>query len=91
MFELTKTNSFKRDIEKYKYDPRAIERLTEISRYLLSREILPVSYQDHALKWDFSWYRECHILPNILLIYKINEQKECITFSYIWSHSDIFW
>lgn len=51
---------------------------------------LPQSYKNHALQWKWKWMLECHLLPDILLIYKINNEKLELYMIEIWSHSDLF-
>lgn len=48
----------------------------------------PYTYRDHALIGNYNGYRECHILPNLLLIYK--KAGNLIVFERLGSHSDLF-
>jgi mRNA interferase YafQ len=51
---------------------------------------LPASFKDHALKWDRLWERECHLFPDILLIYRIYQDKLELLMIDIGSHSSLF-
>lgn len=53
-------------------------------------EKLPIKYKDHALKWEYIWARECHIKPDLLLIYKIENWELELLLLRMWSHSDLF-
>ena len=57
---------------------------------LADGEKLPQKYSDHALKGIFSGYRECHIEPDWLLIYKISEDVLVLSLYRTGSHSDLF-
>ena len=55
---------------------------------LVSGLTLPPSNKDHALKGDYIGHRECHISPDWLLIYRIDEPY--IVFVRTGTHSDLF-
>ncbi|MFH1412711.1 MAG: type II toxin-antitoxin system YafQ family toxin [bacterium] len=58
--------------------------------FLARGEKLDLKYHDHELKGDLLGYRECHIQPDILLIYKKENEIMLIVFVKIGSHSDLF-
>jgi mRNA interferase YafQ len=43
-----------------------------------------------SLKWEYIWYRECHIRPDLLLIYRIYNDKLILSLLRVWSHSELF-
>lgn len=49
---------------------------------------LPIQYKDHFLKGDYLGRRECHIMPDWLLIYEIYEEE--LYLERTGSHSDLF-
>ena len=57
---------------------------------LLEEQILPERYKDHALLGNYTGFRECHILPDWLLIYSINKSELILTASRTGTHSDLF-
>ena len=58
---------------------------------MLANEIpLPEMYCDHWLKGNYKGYKECHIQPDWLLIYKIEEDILTLTLAYTGTHSDLF-
>ncbi len=74
-YKLYLTNSFKRDykkIVKRGYDIKLMETVVDI---LLTGESLPEKNKDHALSGNWKGYRECHILPDWLLVYEIIEDR----------------
>jgi mRNA interferase YafQ len=52
--------------------------------------MLKISFTHQYLKGDFAGYRECHIRPNWLLIYKINKQILTLVLTRTGTHSDLF-
>ena len=56
----------------------------------LSSEKLDERFRDHALSGKWSKYRECHIQPDWLLVYHINENILVLTLSRTGTHSDLF-
>jgi len=51
---------------------------------------LPVQFQDHALQGSFTEYRECHLGPNLLLLYERDEVLKIITIANIGTHPELF-
>ncbi len=90
----------KRDIVwtgKFKKDYRqAIKRYLDISlldniiRALSRGEILPAKNKDHALTGEWAGYRECHVQPDWLLVYCIEDDVLVLTLTRTGTHSDIF-
>ena len=84
------TTQFKKD---YKLAIRRgldIKLLDEIIRKLAMGEKLPERYRDHELTGTWKNYRECHIQPDWLLIYHINQNVLVLTLSRSGTHSDLF-
>ena len=51
---------------------------------------LPEKNRDHALSDNWTGHRECHVLPDWLLIYRIDDNVLVLTLSRTGSHSDLF-
>lgn len=82
------TTRFKKDlktVEKRNFD---IELMKDIIRKLCDEEPLPEKNKDHNLYGIWSGCRECHILPDWLLIYQIG--NGIIVFERTGTHSDLF-
>lgn len=67
-----------------------MKKLEETIRILSSGEILPERYLDHPLSGNYKGYRECHIEPDWLLIYKIDNNTLTLVLSVTGTHSDLF-
>ena len=82
------TNRFKKDLKlmvRRGHDP---ERIKRVIRDLIKEKILDQKYRDHVLTGNFKSRRECHIEPDWLLIYRIDESR--IIFERTGTHSDLF-
>lgn len=93
MYELAFTKSFKKSIKRLlqSRDNKVIEeRLGVIIETIRQRKILGPKYKDHALQGVFGGYRECHIKPDILLLYETDEKAHLLTLINIGSHSELF-
>jgi mRNA interferase YafQ len=65
-------------------------KLADVVRILADGEMLPREYFDHMLHGKYEGYRECHIEPDWLLIYKITESVLVLSLVRTGSHSRLF-
>jgi len=63
---------FRRDVKLAERRGKDMAKLREIILLLAEGEPLPPRYKDHALGGEWNHYRDCHIEPDWLLIYKID-------------------
>lgn len=84
------TGQFKKDYKLAMKRGLNMELLDDVIRILASGEPLPAKYSDHALTGNWKGYRECHIQPNWLLIYRIENDVLVLTLQRTGSHSDLF-
>ena len=90
MLKIAFTNQYLKDLELMKRRNLPKSELDEVVK-LLSEELpLLPKHKDHALKGNFAGYRECHIRPNWLLMYKIDKQILTLVLVRTGSHSDLF-
>jgi mRNA interferase YafQ len=57
---------------------------------LANGEVLKSKYKDHQLVGNFVDCRECHIKPDLLLIYRVVEEVLELTLVEVGSHSELF-
>ncbi|MGI0483002.1 type II toxin-antitoxin system YafQ family toxin [Geminocystis sp. CENA526] len=81
-------NTFKKDIKRLQKRGKNIEKLKIVIDKLLDNQPLEIKYKDHALTGNWKSYRDCHIEPDWLLIYKITETHLFLVRT--GSHSDLF-
>lgn len=84
------TNRFKKEYALCKKRGLNINKLKDVIRLLSNGEQLEEKYRDHALSGPYEGHRECHIQPDWLLIYKIDNDKLILVLSRTGTHSDIF-
>lgn len=82
------TGQFKRDFKKAESRGKDLRKLEAAITLLLADLPLPQSYKDHMLKGSWRHYRELHIEPDWLLIYKIS--ADVVLFARTGSHADLF-
>jgi len=71
MFEIILSNRFKKDLKLAKKRGCDLEHLNRVIDQLARGEKLDSKYRDHELVGNYSGFRECHIEPDWLLIYRI--------------------
>lgn len=57
---------------------------------LAKGETLPSKYKNHPLKGKLKGFYDCHILPDLVLIYKIEKDKLTLLLFNIGTHSNLF-
>ena len=66
------------------------EQVETVINSIATAKTLDQKYHDHSLAGEFTGYRECHIKPNVLLIYKIEKKILILVLVDIGSHADLF-
>ncbi len=86
-------NVFKKDYKRIKATPRhakdADKLLSTTVKLLAEDKELPTAHRDHSLSGDWVGYRECHIKPDLLLIYK-KHGEDTLRLARFGSHSELF-
>lgn len=84
------TTQFKKDFKLAMKRSMKIKLLEEVIAMLAMGETLPDKHKDHALTGNWVGHRECHILPDWLLIYRIEDEVLVLTLARTGTHSDLF-
>jgi len=84
------TSRFKKDYKAAMKRGLDIDLLDNAIRIIASGQMLPGKYCDHQLTGNWKGYRECHIEPDWLLIYKIEKGILVLTLARTGTHSDLF-
>ena len=82
------TNQFDRDLQRVRKRGKEIEKIKTVMSTLINEQELPVRNRDHPLVGNYRGRRECHIEPDWLLIYKLQENE--IIFERTGTHADLF-
>ncbi|MCM1119621.1 MAG: type II toxin-antitoxin system YafQ family toxin [bacterium] len=88
-YTVKSTTQFKKDYKLAIKRGLDIKLLDNIITQLAMGIPLPEKNRDHALSGNWNGHRECHILPNWLLIYHINDDVLVLTLSRSGTHSDL--
>ena len=88
-YRLATTNSFDKDKKLCKKRGYDMALLDDVVEMLLLGEKLPEKNRDHALTGKLKGYRECHILPDWLLVYEIYDDKLILLLTATGTHSDL--
>lgn len=86
MKSLSATNQFKRDAKK-QYLALLTPEWAEVLHCLCSDLPLPKKYRDHQLSGNLKDLRDCHVKPDLVLLYR--KQKESIELIRLGSHSEL--
>lgn len=89
-YEVKPSNQFKKDVKLAQKRGYNINILTDVIKKLANGETLDAKYRDHQLSGNYGSFRECHIQPDWLLIYEIEDDKLILYLSRTGSHSDLF-
>lgn len=84
------TTRFQKDLKRLQKRGYDISLLTAVIKKLANGESLPAKNRDHYLSGDYSGTRECHITPDWLLIYEIENEELILYLTRTGTHSDLF-
>jgi mRNA interferase YafQ len=88
MLHFTPTKQFNKDMKTVAKRGLDLDLLDRVIERLLAGDRLPKKYRDHALVANYRGHRECHIMPDWLLIYRVDGDNFIAT--HTGSHSDLF-
>ena len=83
MYTIKPTTKFQKDLKRIKKRGYDISLLTDVIKKLASGQVLPAKNKDHLL-------RECHVIPDWLLIYEIVNDSLILYLTRTGTHSDLF-
>ncbi len=90
MYQVKFTTTYKKSYKLMKKRGLDLSLLDEVVDLLRQGKQLDKKYRDHGLSGNFAGFRECHIKPDWLLIYLIENDVLTLTLVDTGSHSDIF-
>lgn len=90
MLTLETTSQFRKDYKRSVRRGMDMQLLENVLNELLAGRELPPRNRDHALTGSMEKYRECHILPDWLLIYRIERDRLVLVAQRTGTHADLF-
>jgi mRNA interferase YafQ len=88
MAEVVFTSQFKRDFKKRAREKDLNALLSSVIDLVIEGDSLPAKFRDHPLKGGYSGCRECHLKPDLLLIYARGPEE--LRLIRLGSHSELF-
>ncbi|MBQ8497469.1 MAG: type II toxin-antitoxin system YafQ family toxin [Clostridia bacterium] len=88
--DIIPSNQFKKDLKMIAKRGYNLMLLDDVVEKLANRIPLEEKYRDHSLTGNYKGFRECHIQPDWLLVYRINEAEVVLMLSRTGTHSDLF-
>ena len=89
-YEIVPSNKFRKDLKLAEKRGYEIKKIRDVIAALADGQQLDERYSDHTLTGNYAGYRECHIQPDWLLIYRIQESELILLLSRTGTHSDLF-
>ena len=90
MLTIRYSTKFKKDYKLVKKRGYNVKLLEEVLGILCAEQPLPQEYHDHSLTGNYEGHRECHITPDWLLVYKIENGEMLLSLTHTGTHSDLF-
>ena len=90
MCEIRLSSKFRRDIRRCKRQRQDMQVFKNIDALLSAGKLLPKKNRDHYLLGNWNGHKECHIKPDWLLIYRVDEDEKVLEYVRTGSHSELF-
>ena len=89
-YEVKFTNQFRKDIKLAKKQNKDLNKLFDVVNILAEGGILKAKYRDHDLSGEYKGTRECHVEPDWLLVYEIQNDVLVLMLYRLGTHSELF-
>lgn len=86
--KIVQTSQFRKDIKKQSKRGKDLQKLKDLIELLLGGQTLPSKNRDHVLTGDWIGWRDCHLEPDWLLVYKLTQEE--LILGRTGTHSDLF-
>ena len=90
MYKIRPSVKFQKELKRVQKRGYDISLLKNVLNLLVSGEPLPAKYKDHSLLGNYTGCRECHITPDWLLVYEIEDSELILYLTRTGTHSDLF-
>lgn len=87
--QLDFTTAFSKDLKRIKKRGYDLSLMSEVVNRLQEGKPLPEKYKDHALTGNWKGFRDCHIQPDWILVYRVHQDKLLLVLSRTGTHSDL--
>ena len=90
MLDIVYSKQFKKDYKKIQNNAKRKQALVDVLNQLCQERKLPAKYKEHSLIGEYTGFMECHIKPDLLLIYRIKDDELILYVLRVGSHSELF-
>jgi mRNA interferase YafQ len=91
VLDAKRTNRFKKEFARMEKRGKNMDKLIEVMALLLNEQPLLARHHNHPLhggEWEGKW--ECHVEPDWLLVYRIDQKNRRVLFYRTGAHADLF-
>lgn len=88
--DIVRSTQFKKDFKRIRNDIQAVTSFTKAIVLITSGKKLPKEFKEHLLTGDKKGLTDIHIMPDLLLLFRIDNQKDELLLIRIGSHSELF-
>ena len=89
-YRVIPTTKFNKDLKRMQRRGYDLEKIKEVIKLLSLGNPLPINYHDHQLTGNYAGKRECHVLPDWLMVYEIDGNNLILLLLRTGTHSDLF-
>ena len=90
MYKIEITKKFKQSMKKVQKSGINTQIIYDVINIIAKGEPLPEKYSNHPLKGRYKGFYDCHILPDLVLIYRIEKERLILLLFDIGTHSNLF-
>jgi mRNA interferase YafQ len=88
--DVVATTRYAKDAKRDRKRGKDVDRFLAVVDALRNRRVLPPRNRDHALAGEWKGWRECHVEPDWLLIYRVDEDAGELVLGRCGTHADLF-
>ncbi len=88
LLRIRQSTKFRRDIKRLSKQGADLSKLETAIKALVAKEPLEEKYRDHPLTGNWGGYRDCHLQPDWLLIYRVADDE--LQLARTGSHAELF-
>ena len=88
MLVAVRSSRFKRDVKRLRKRGKDMAKLRSVLTFLIEETPLPAHFRDHPLQGDWDGFRDLHVEPDWLLLYRVTNGE--LQLARTGSHSDLF-
>ncbi len=88
-YQVLITTQFKKDLKRLNKQGKNKRLLEDVLKKIINKNPLEAKHKNHPLKGNWVSSYDCHVQPDWVLIYTINNKNNTVTFERTGSHSEI--